>query len=242
MMAIKQKEKPCKAIGKAKGFEGCGKTTMFRKYGLCNDCYKLWLVSTPEGKETLNKAIIVGKKKAEKEQKQIDREEKEKSRMELISPDQYRSKYVQPLINKIARLIDNGNPCIATGNFEGKMAGGHYTSVGSNRTICLHLHNIFLQSFHSNVWNGGDDKRYREGLINTFGEDYLNFVEGLKAHRPIKLSKEDLVDIKKKAQKIVNDLEKTQSTLTPKERISMRNTVNIELGIYMKEFCVFNLN
>ncbi len=78
---------------------------------------------------------------------------------------------------------------MATGNFEGKMAGGHYTSVGSNRTICLNIHNIFIQSFASNSWNGGDDKRYREGLINTFGEDYLDFVESLKRHKPLHFKK-----------------------------------------------------
>jgi len=119
------------------------------------------------------------------------------------------------------------------------MAGGHYTSVGSNRTICLNLHNIFIQSFHSNSWNGGDDKRYREGLKNTFGDDYLDFVESLKGHRPIQLRKDQLIDIKNKAQIIVNSLEKNKRVLTSSERITFRNNVNAELEIYDEEFCEF---
>src|SRR5690606_23978318 len=125
---IKHKEKPCKSIGRAKGFNSCGKPTLVRKYGMCMSCYSDWLLNTPEGGDVLNKAKITGKKKVEKQQRKKSKEEKEKLKLRLISPDKYRAKYVQPLINKIARLIDYGNPCIATGNFEGKMAGGHYTS------------------------------------------------------------------------------------------------------------------
>lgn len=236
------KKKPCKAMGKSKGFQGCGEHQFNRKYGLgvlCG-CYSKWLLGTDEGKDILEKAKIRGKKIVAKEQKKVGREEKEKLKLELMSPDKYRAKYVQPLINKIARLIDYGNPCIATGNFEGKMAGGHYTSVGSNRTICLNLHNIFIQSFHSNSWNGGDDKRYRASLINTFSEDYLDFIESLKRHRPVQLRKPQLIEIKKKALTIIKDLENSKSILTSEERISMRNTVNIELSIYDSEYCVYN--
>lgn len=244
--------KKCKSTGKARGFEGCGEPLPYTErngiksydavYGLGKKCgcYSTWLLSTKEGGKVLDAAKISGAKKAEKQRKKTQRKKKEKLKLELISPDKYRAKYVQPKINKIARLIDYGNPCIATGNFEGKMAGGHFTSVGSNRTICLNLHNIFIQSFHSNSWNAGDDKRYRESLKNTFGVAYLDFIEGLKAHRPIKLTKDDLIEVKEKALIIIKDLEENKSVLNYKERISMRNTVNIELGIYDPQFSVFN--
>ncbi len=55
---IEPKQKPCKGIGKAKGFDGCGKETYKRTYGLCPSCYADWLLSTPEGKEKLTKATI----------------------------------------------------------------------------------------------------------------------------------------------------------------------------------------
>lgn len=236
---IKSKPKICKSTGNAKGFQGCGDLSDKRSFGLCPKCKYSWATSTEEGKKWFETQMAYKKKKNEKEEKKKNREEHQKMKIDVMSADKYRSKYVQPLINKIARFIDYGNPCIATGNFEGKMAGGHYTSVGSNRTICLNLHNVFIQSFHSNSWNAGDDKRYREGLKNTFGEDYLNFIESLKRHRPIQLRKPQLIDIKTKAQIIVNSLEKNKTILTSDERIKFRNEVNITLNIYDKEFCEF---
>jgi hypothetical protein len=238
------KKKPCKAIGKSKGFDGCGEPQFNRKYGLgvvCG-CYSKWLLNTDEGKEVLNKGIISGKKKADKEFKKTTRENDVKKRLELTSPDKYRSKYVQPLINKIARLIDYGNPCTPTGNFEGKMAGGHYTSVGANRTICLNLHNIFIQSFHSNGWKGGDDKKYRAALKRIFGEKYLDFVEGLNSHHPIQLRKPELVEIKEKCLTIIKVLEADKEYLNPEQRIEKRNLINLELGIYDAEYCKFKVD
>ena len=244
------KIKVCKGTGNAKGF-GCNNPLQFSernglktykaKYGLCPKCQYEWATSNNDGKEWFSKQLEIKKKKTEKEIKQKKRKEKEKTKIDLMSADKYRAKYVQPIINKIARLIDYGNPCIATGNFEGKMAGGHFTSVGSNRTICLNLHNIFIQSFHSNSWNGGDDKRYRASLERIFGIEYLEFVDGLNAHRPIQLRKPQLIEIKENAQKIALDLEKSKLVLTPINRIKLRNKINIKLGIYDKDFCEFKL-
>ncbi|MFK5981479.1 MAG: recombination protein NinG [Flavobacteriaceae bacterium] len=235
------KKKPCKSMGKSKGFQGCGELQFNRKFGLgvlCG-CYSKWLLNTPEGQEVLEKGTLLGKKKAIKEQKKKDRDETAKKRLELISPDKYRAKYVQPLINKIARLIDYGNPCTPTGNFEGKMAGGHYTSVGANRTICLNLHNIFIQSFHSNSWKGGDDKKYRAALKRIFGADYLEFIEGLNSHRSLQLRKPDLIKIKEKALVIIKVLEADKELLSAEERIEKRNNINLELGIYDVEYCKY---
>lgn len=243
------KEKKCKGLGIALGY-GCGELVPVslygkpnRKYGLGKEpcrCYHNWLVNSEEGNKILSKTTILAKNKVQKKIKKENREKTRQQKIDLLSPDQYRAKYVQPIINKIARLIDYGNPCIATGNFEGKMAGGHYTSVGSNRTICLNLHNIFIQSFHSNSWNGGDDKRYRNSLEQTFGIKYLEFIESLKAHRPIQLRKDDLISIKNKAQKIALKLEKEKKIRSPKDRIDMRNYVNRELGIYDQEYSFYN--
>lgn len=235
---ITNKEKPCKGTGKAKGY-GCKKPTLYRKYGLCQTCLREWAITDEKGKDWLKTQTAYKMKKREKEQKAEDRAKKEKQKLDLMSPDKYRAAYVQPVINKIARQIDFGNPCIATGNFEGKMAGGHYTSVGSNRTICLNLHNIFIQSFHSNNWKGGDNLRYRDRMIDVFGQEYLDYVEGLRRHRPIKLTKDELIDIRKKALEISRNLSKSNYRRTAKERVELRNKVNVELGIYDPEFLTF---
>lgn len=245
-MAIKK----CKGTGKAKG-HGCGVELPYTEkngiksykatYGLGRDCrcYSTWLATSDEGAKVLAKARGVAKVKVKKKADREERKRMSKMKIDSMSPDQYRAKYVQPIINKIARQIDYGNPCVPTGNYEGKMAGGHFTSVGANRTICMNLHNIFIQSFHSNSWKGGDDKRYRASLIRIFGQDYLEFIEGLNSHRPIKLSKQELIEIKEKAQKISLHLEKNLQVLDPEQRIELRNIINEELGIYEKEYCVY---
>ncbi|WP_439132959.1 recombination protein NinG [Polaribacter sp.] len=244
--------KVCRGTGKAKGF-GCGKPLQYSerngiktydaKYGLGKKCkcYNKWLSSSDEGMKILSKATLVAKKKVEKQKNKEDKERLKQMKIDSMSPDKYRATYVQPLINKIARFIDYGNPCVPTGNYEGKMAGGHYTSVGANRTICLNLHNIFIQSFASNSWKGGDDKKYRASLIRIFGEEYLDFIEGLNSHRSIQLRKPQLIEIKEKAQKIVLDLEKNLEVLSPKERIQKRNKINVELDIYDTDYLTFKI-
>lgn len=160
------------------------------------------------------------------------RKERTQKTDELMSADQYRSKHVQPIINEIARLIDYGQPCIATGLMPGKMSGGHYFSVGSNRTICLNLHNIHVQSFHSNSAMGGDNIRYRQGIIKTYGSEYMKLIESLKQIEQIKLTKDDLKQVKVKASEIRNTLKKNLKVRTPVERMKLRELINEQLGIY----------
>lgn len=229
--------KPCKGINKAKHFEGCGKPSNYRRFGLCPSCLWEWMCTDENGKIWKEKQFIP---QVARKQKQLDREKTQEAKRELMSPDKYRAKYVQPLINKIARLIDNGHPCIATGNF-GKMNGGHYRSVGSNRTLALNLHNIHIQSFESNVFRGGDDKNYQDGLKDLYGNDYFDYVDSLRQHRPINLSKTELIEIKKKAQSIVNKLERINFVRTPEDRILARNGINRELGIYDLEYSIYQI-
>lgn len=163
--------------------------------------------------------------------KQSKAEKKEKT-IDLLSADGYRQKYVQPIINEIARLIDYGQPCIATGSTKGKMSGGHFWSVGSNRTTCLNLHNIHVQSFHSNSALGGDNIRYREGIIKVYGINYMEQIEALNLLKPLKLTKDDLIEIKKIATQIRNELKAYLKVNCPEERIRLREYVNQQLGIY----------
>jgi len=167
-----------------------------------------------------------------------NRKEKTEKKRKLMSVDQYRAKVLQPVINEIARLIDYGHPCIATGNF-GKMNGGHYRSVGANRTTALNLHNIFAQCFESNHHKSGDNIKFRDGLIATFGADYFEFIDGLAKHPPIKFTKADLEAVFSKATKIRNALRDDTRIRTSSERVETRNAVNMELGIYEPEFCAY---
>lgn len=161
---------------------------------------------------------------------------KENMKFENISSDGYRAKKIQPIINEIARFIDYGCPCIATGRFDGKMAGGHFISVGSNRSSCLNLHNIHIQSFESNSFKSGDESRYRIGLINRYGEEYFKFVDKLRYLKNVDLSKERLKELLPTMVEIRNSLKANRKKYSPSERIQLRNDINEKIGIYYDIF------
>jgi len=223
---IQVKSKICKGTGKAIGY-GCGDKKLLHRYGLCPNCFKEWLFGN-DGLPYLNSMQIKAKKQVKADQSKVKIEKS----IELMSCDEYRSKYVQKTINEIARLIDYGQPCIATGKYNGKMNGGHYHAVGSNRTLALNLHNIHIQSFESNHFKSGDNLLYKEGLIKTYGLDYFERIEALKQIKPIKLTKSELIEIKKIAGGIRNNLKNNLETYPPKERINIRDLINQQLGIY----------
>ena len=199
----------------------------------------------PEAKKAFQKFVNQNKIKFRKEVIAKDKQETKTKKENLTSVDEYRAKYVQPKINLISRLIDVFCPCIATNTF-GKMNGGHYISVGANRTTCLHLHNIHIQSFQSNHFKSGDTIKYEKGIIENYGIEYLEYIKSLHQVPNLNLTKEDLIYIKSIAENIIKELKSINESLTkkrsPELRIELRNHYNIELGIYPKRFCEFEIN
>lgn len=234
------KEKKCKGQGLALGY-GCGKMVNVsnRIYGLGKSCcYANWLMTSENGKIKMDKALNIGKTKVTTKIKKESKEADKITKLQLMSTDKYRATVLQPIINEIARIIDYGQPCVADGTY-GKMNGGHYVSVGANRTTALNLHNIHIQSFSSNHFKSGDSIRYKAGLIERYGKDYFEFVEFLQQHKPLNLTKQDLVNITLKASTIRLNLKRDEKTKTAFERIELRNIINLELGIYEQKFCEF---
>lgn len=232
---IQQKPKCCRGTGKAIGFASCGQSKYLHKFGLCKACFFEWLYNTADGELFLYSTQIRAKKHVQKEQKKeqsVKKEETRQKKIDLMGVDKYRSEVLQPIFNEIARLIDYQCPCIATRLYDGKMNGGHFIAVGSNRTIALNLHNIHMQCFESNVHKGGDNNLYRQGLIDVYGEEYLDKVESLKRTPAIHLSKSDMIEIKKLASDIRNELKADLKHRTPEERIALREEINLRIGIY----------
>jgi hypothetical protein len=118
------------------------------------------------------------------------------------------------------------------------MHGGHLASRGASSNMRFNLHNIFIQSAHSNHWQN-DDHLMREGVKNTFGEDYLKFILELKRTPVPKYSNQEYYEFLQVANKIANELKNNLQILSPKERISKRNELNLRLGIYEKEYIEF---
>lgn len=227
---IQAKLKPCKGRGKAKG-TGCGVVGIHNamQRGLCSTCWPEWLLNTEEGKEHLQRVSLKASKQV-KHQKKIDRT---KAKRQLLSVDAYRAKVLQPVINEIVRLIDYGQPCIASGVTTGKFSGGHFTSVGANRLIALNVHNIHIQAFHSNGPQGGQPIEYLQGLREVYGHEYAEFVMSLRGYkRQHKFKKFDFEEAYPMAVKIRNRLRRNQMKRSPEQRVKMRNIVNRVLGLY----------
>ena len=65
-------------------------------------------------------------------------------------------------------------------------------------------------------------------------------MENLQSHPKLGLTKGQMIEINENACKIRNKLRKNEKIRSPKERIELRNQINIELGIYQEEYCIFN--
>lgn len=168
-----------------------------------------------------------GQKLQEKISKEITKQKKE----EIKTLSDWK-KDLQLLINKIARLIDYGQPCIATGSFNGKMNGGHRIAVGANETIRFNLHNIHIQSEHSNTFKGGDNWRYSEGIKKVYGKEYLEYLDSLNQTPPIKLTINEIKESIKICRMIIKELELNPTISTPEQRIELRTKYNLQIGIY----------
>ena len=177
---IKAKEKKCKGTGKAIG-HGCNSPVLKRTYGLCEACYKTWLLTTKEGQEKLKKTLISSRKKIEKANKAIMRQQKEN-----IRNKSYYEKQLEKLVNEIVRLIDVDKGCISCdhgwdGNVTRQFHAGHHYSVGSNPQLRYHFYNIFKQCSICNSWKSGNEREYDKGIEKHYGINVLEYCQTLKS-------------------------------------------------------------
>lgn len=224
------KEKKCRGTGKARGF-GCGDLSKYRKYGLCSTCQYEWATTNDAGKVWFQKSIISNKKKKENEGKKKSREEKS------LSLDW--GKKLQTEINAIIRTIDKGLPCLARRK-RGQIHAGHVFARGGNQTIRYNLHNIHRQNAQSNHFQN-DDGLLREGLINEYGQEYMDFISGLRKTKSLKFNNSEYRYLTTQARIILKSLKEDDKIYNKSERIEMRNRINIEIGIYNLEYCEFKL-
>jgi len=232
-------EKECKGSGKALGY-GCSKIIPVSLYGKSNriyglglscGCYSKWLRNSEEGQLKIERSTI-------KAREQVKKEVDAKHRKAKDSIKNWK-KELQTKVQSIARLIDYGHLCIAREIEAKQMHGGHVLSKGGNTQLRFNLHNIHRQSAYSNTYKN-DDGLMKEGIAREYGREYLDFVEGLRAYMVPNYSNVQYMDFYRKASKIANSLTKNKRKRNPEQRISMRNRVNEELGIYEEEQSIFN--
>lgn len=181
-------------------------------------------------------AFVIVNKVCEKERKSLNKATK----IKLKSLSDYKNE-LQTQINLIARLIDEGCPCISSGRTTGKMNGGHRFSTGAFDNLRFNLLNIWIQSFSDNHFKSGNSDGFDKGLTKLNAYD---MVHELPTKYPfIKLQKSDLVEKIIIAKNIVKELKLLNSNLTGLHdpitqrdtavRLWMRNEYNQELGIYL---------
>lgn len=223
MIPIKQKT--CKATSKAKGFKTCGEEIILKKYGMCSDCYRKWLLNTDEGNKELDKYTLRAKTVVVKKKKKEIRQKKE-----LIKNRSAYEKELQQIINTIVRLIDYDKHCIScihgkTEPFTRQAHASHFWSVGSNAQLRFNLHNIHKSCSICNSWKHGNLIQYKSGIIERYDEAYMDLINNLpKKYISIKLDKESLKEAITAAKKIKKEIESGKDYC--------REEINKILGIY----------
>ena len=143
-------------------------------------------------------------------------------------------KILQNLINHMVRLIDKGHSCITSGDFNCVFHGGHYVSVGANKTIRYNLLNIFAQSEQDNWHKGGKGSNYGIRLKEVFGTSVRDEIEGLTAKYPrIALRDNDYIEKILICRRIIKELKEADRVYSTDERIILRREFNNQIGIYL---------
>lgn len=194
----------------------------------CKICRELF---TPQRPLQMVCGILCANKYLAKRKEVKEKRDLSEMKKSLLTHKDY-LKMLQVEVNTIVRLIDHGQPCIATGAITGKRNAGHRASVGSNATIRFHLDNIHIQSEHSNKWKAGDSIRYDQGLERVYGKEYLEYVRSLSLVQPIKLSIQDIESKIKIARSIVKHLKLEDKIYDANIRLELRKKFNNMLGIY----------
>jgi len=160
----------------------------------------------------------------------------ERKRWEIDNdPGQWKKK-LQTQLQRLARIIDEGQPCPATGDLDCQFHGGHVLGKGAFPQCRFNLHNIHRQSARSNNQQA-DDLLFWKGLCAEYGQAYGDFIYSLR-HTPLtKISSREYYELYHRAKRIEKDV---QPGLTIIERIDLRNAVNVDLGLYEKKYREFS--
>lgn len=229
---IEPKEKPCKGINKAKAYKGCGELTLYRTFGLCNNCLGDFLFGNDNGKLLMQKSIIPkAKSKVKKQEK-----EKTKKAKENLETKSSLERKMQQVINAIVREIDKGCNCISSQKPipKGQEQAGHFMSRGSNPSLRFHLDNIFLQSVHDNMYKSGNQIGFLDGLRKEYGNSYAEYVLSLKSSLDgLNLSREEIKSATALARIELSRLKSLNLFMVDtKERLKLRAEINQKIGIY----------
>ena len=171
------KLKKCRATGKAKGFDGCGKLSYKRVYGLCPECLRNWAYNTEQGHAYLAKTSLRKVRKEKKEEKQKVRQEKRENneKAAMRNADIYFSRYIR------LKHSENGLcTCYTCGAIKPikEVDNGHYMkrdhkSTRYNEDNCRPQ----CKTCNGNTKHNGKQVEFRLNLVNEIGIDEVEKIE-----------------------------------------------------------------
>jgi hypothetical protein len=229
---METKLKQCKkGINKAKGFEGCGNSTIKLTYGLCNSCLWDFYHNDERGKIIYQKSFLP---KVSLKLKSFQKQKTKEMKENVKTKSDY-EKELQKEINTIVRLIDKDQVCISTLKpLNAKFDAGHFYSCGSTPSLRFNLNNIFAQSVYANQYLSGDQINFLSGLSQLYGENYKEYVLNLKSvYKELKLHIYEIKDKIKIAREIVKELKEQNEVYDADTRRFLRNIYNLRIGIYL---------
>ena len=159
------------------------------------------------------------------------KQDKKVLREKLMSNGDY-IRILQAVINKIAAIIDYGQPCMSCGKTTGKPQSGHFHSTSAQPALRFNLMNIWRQDYRCNVELSANIQGYLIGLKETLGERIRDCIVDLPIVYPVlKLDKYQLIEGIKNARKVLKEMDK-DCVNDYRERIVLRKKYNQEIGIY----------
>ena len=206
---MQSKHKICKkGTSKALGFKGCGELKYMHRYGLCSKCFSTWCLTTPEGKELIEKSRLTGKKKADKEKKSENRRKKieSKSIAQLIQE-------ARRPFQKLIRIRDHGKKCICCDKplpFNiGDYDAGHFLKAELYSGLIFHPDNAHGQLTYCNKYAHGNENEYQEGIKKRIGiERYNQLISIKETLKNYKYDRYQLIEMKIYYNKELREVEK----------------------------------
>ena len=190
------KQKICKkGINKALGFDGCGNETFKLTAGLCPSCYFSFLTTDERGKIIYQKSFLP---KVSLKLKSFDKAKTKQMKESVKTLSQYEDE-AKKVFQKWVRLRDKDLPCISCGTMKNvEYAGGHYFKASLYSGLIFDERNVHKQcNAYCNKRLDGAQAEYRIGLVNRYGNEYVEQLEADSIiKRNYKYTKDELIEIK----------------------------------------------
>lgn len=191
---METKPKKCKGQARAVGFKGCGKNTVYRKYGLCPSCLSDWMFGTDDGKLYMQRQLLWKVQKPRKDLEKAFREKKERTGLTTII------KHTVDTFHRYVRERDKGKPCIACATpWKHDFQASHYYKAELYTTLRFNENNVFGGCMECNLRKEGNLSEFVLNIpkrIGNYAFEELNRLAEMDKRTDHKWDREKLREIR----------------------------------------------